>query len=210
SAFLLGAVVAAGLLAVLHAGGVEGAADDLVAHAGQVADPTAAHEHHRVLLEVVALTGDVGGDLDAAGEADAGDLAQSRVRLLRGEGVHARADTAALGRTLEGGRLALGGLALPSLADQLLDGGQRVTSSALLRTLARARSATGPVGHAKGPPHPASTPGPMPTTRTRRGPPLRAALDRSRWSDVSRRDRRRSAPRRQPGWWRRPHPRRPR
>src|SRR5918994_4716944 len=49
----LGAVAAAGLLAVLHAGGVEGAADDLVAHARQVADTTAAHQHDRVLLQVV-------------------------------------------------------------------------------------------------------------------------------------------------------------
>src|SRR6187200_2640183 len=50
----LGAVAAAGLLAVLHAGGVERAADDLVAHPREVADAAAAHEHDRVLLEVVA------------------------------------------------------------------------------------------------------------------------------------------------------------
>src|SRR5580765_4309402 len=55
SAFLLRAVTAAGLLAVAHAGGVEGAADDLVANAGKVLHAAAAHEHDRVLLEVVAL-----------------------------------------------------------------------------------------------------------------------------------------------------------
>src|SRR5436190_19876344 len=80
----LGAVPAAGLLAVLHAGGVEGAADDLVADAREVADPAAADEHDRVLLQVVTLARDVGRDLDAARQADAGDLAQRRVRLLRG------------------------------------------------------------------------------------------------------------------------------
>ena len=37
-----------------------------------------------MLLEVVALAGDVGRDLDAAGEAHAGDLAQRGVRLLGG------------------------------------------------------------------------------------------------------------------------------
>src|SRR3954470_6083501 len=98
SALLLGAVAAAGLLAVAHAGGVEGAPDDLVADARQVLHTTATHEHDRVLLEVVALAGDVGGDLHAAGEAHAGDLAQGRVRLLRGVGVHAGAHAPTLRR----------------------------------------------------------------------------------------------------------------
>ena len=122
-ALLLGAVAAAGLLAVAHAGGVERAADDLVADAGEVLHPAAADEHDRVLLEVVALAGDVGGDLHAAGEAHTGDLAQRRVRLLRGVGVHAGAHAAPLGRALQRRRLALGRLRLPALADQLLDGG---------------------------------------------------------------------------------------
>src|SRR5687768_3513673 len=88
SALLLGAVAATGLLAVAHTGGVEGAPDDLVAHAGKVLHPAPTHQDDRVLLEVVALTGDVGGDLHAAGEADTGHLAQGGVRLLRGVGVH--------------------------------------------------------------------------------------------------------------------------
>src|SRR5258705_6943909 len=65
---LLRAVPAAGLLAVAHAGGVERAADDLVANAGEVLHTTAAHEDDRVLLEVVAFTRDVRGDLHPAGE----------------------------------------------------------------------------------------------------------------------------------------------
>src|SRR5918993_1430971 len=85
SAFLLGAVAATGLLAVAHPGGVEGAAD----------------EDDRVLLQVVTLAGDVGGDLDAAGQADAGDLAERRVGLLWRVGEHAGADAPSLGRTLE-------------------------------------------------------------------------------------------------------------
>src|SRR3954452_1643761 len=123
SAVLLGAVAAASLLAVAHAGGVEGAADDLVAHAGEVLHTTAAHEHDRVLLEVVALAGDVGGDLHAAGEPDAGDLAQRRVRLLRRVRVDAGAHAPTLGGALQGWRLRLRGLGLPALADQLLDRG---------------------------------------------------------------------------------------
>src|SRR5262249_2555915 len=123
SALLLGAVAAASLLAVAHPGGVEGAADDLVADARQVADASAAHQHDRVLLQVVALARDVGGDLDARREPDAGDLAQRRVRLLRRVGVDARAHAPALRGALEGWGLRLGRLGLASLADQLLDGG---------------------------------------------------------------------------------------
>src|SRR3954447_18964964 len=117
----LRAVAAARLLAITNAGGVERAADDLVANTRQVADATAAHEHDRVLLQVVALAGDVGGDLDAAGQAHAGDLAERRVRLLRGVREHAGAHAAALGRALQRAGLALRALGLPALADQLLD-----------------------------------------------------------------------------------------
>src|SRR5207253_154378 len=71
---LLRAVPAASLLAVPDALGVQRAADDLVAHAGEVLHAAAAHEHHRVLLQVVADARDVGGHLDATGEADTSDL----------------------------------------------------------------------------------------------------------------------------------------
>ena len=57
----------------------------------------------------------------------AGDLAERGVRLLRGGRVDARADAAALGRALERGRLGLRDLVLAALADQLLDGGHRVS-----------------------------------------------------------------------------------
>src|SRR5919112_43468 len=123
---LLRAVTAASLLAVLHALGVERAADDLVADAGEVLHPAAADQDDRVLLEVVAHARDVGRDLDAAREPHTGDLAERRVRLLRRGGVDARADPAPLGRTLEGGRLVLRHLVLAALADQLLDCGHRV------------------------------------------------------------------------------------
>src|SRR3954453_249391 len=120
---LLGAVAAASLLTGLDALGVEGAADDLVADAGEVLHPAAADEHDRVLLEVVAHARDVSGDLDAARQAHAGDLAERGVRLLRGGRVGARADATALRRTLQGGRLGLRRLVLAALADQLVDGG---------------------------------------------------------------------------------------
>src|SRR3954451_6060369 len=120
---LLRAVPAASLLAVADALGVQRAADDLVTHTREVLHTAAAHEHHRVLLQVVTDAGDVGGHLDAAGEPDTGDLAQRRVRLLRGRGVHAGAHPSALGGTLQRRGLGLLDLVLAALADQLVDRG---------------------------------------------------------------------------------------
>src|SRR5919198_5043929 len=71
SAPQLRAVLRARLLAVAHAGGVEGGADHLVADARQGADAATADEHDRVLLQVVPLTGDVGGDLHPVRQPDA-------------------------------------------------------------------------------------------------------------------------------------------
>src|SRR5207249_1199745 len=97
-ALLLRAVARAGLLALADTGGIERAADDLVAHARKVAHAPASHENDRVLLEVVALARDVGSDLVATREAHAGHLAQGRVRLLRRVRVHAGAHAPPLGR----------------------------------------------------------------------------------------------------------------
>src|SRR6187431_1923172 len=56
----LRAVLAASLPAVANARGVEGAANDVVLHRRKVLHATSAHEHHRVLLEVMADTRNVG------------------------------------------------------------------------------------------------------------------------------------------------------
>src|ERR1700730_3328119 len=124
---LLGAVKAAGLLAVADALGVQGAADDLVAHAGQVPHPPAAGQHDRVLLEVVAHAGDVGRDLDVTGEPDPRHLAERRVRLLGRGRVDARADPAALRAALDCRVLFHGYLVLPALSPQRRDRDQRVS-----------------------------------------------------------------------------------
>src|SRR3954470_12182571 len=94
----LHAVLRAGLLAVRDTGRVERPAHDLVAHARQVLDAAATHEHDTVLLKVVALARDVARDLHAVRQAHTGDLAKGGVRLLRGGRVHARAHATALGR----------------------------------------------------------------------------------------------------------------
>ena len=148
----LHAVLRAGLLAVRDAGGVERPAHDLVAHARQVLDAAAADEHDGVLLQVVALAGDVGGDLHLVGQPHAADLAQGGVRLLRRRRVHARADAAAL----RSGHLLLAALArlqagggelllrrLAALAHEL--GGRRHT--ARHGSSGRTSSASPPTAH---------------------------------------------------------------
>src|SRR6478735_3220720 len=92
----LGAVLAATLLAVAHAGRVERAADDVVLDRRQVLDPATADEHDRVLLQVVPDARDVGRDLHLVGQAHAGDLAQRGVRLLRRHRSNLEADPALL------------------------------------------------------------------------------------------------------------------
>src|SRR5690606_9574294 len=96
--------------------------------AGQVLHTTTADEHDAVLLEVVALTGDVGRHLDARGEANTGHLAERRVRLLRGVRIDTGAHTTALRSALQRRRRLLAALGLTALADQLLDGGHGTTS----------------------------------------------------------------------------------
>src|SRR5487761_261536 len=112
---LLRSVTAARLLTVAHPLGVEGAADDLVADARQVAHPAATHQHDGVLLQVVPDARDVGRDLDLAGEPDPGHLAEGRVRLLGRGGIDARANPAALGASLERRGRGLGYLVLAAL-----------------------------------------------------------------------------------------------
>src|SRR2546427_10125227 len=78
----LGSVFRPALLAVGDAGGIQSAADHVVAHAREVLDAAAADEHDGGLLQIVAHPGYIGCDLDAVGEPHARHLAQRRVGLL--------------------------------------------------------------------------------------------------------------------------------
>src|ERR1700748_1203551 len=117
----LGAVLRTTLLTVLDALGIQHAAEDVVAHARQVLDATAADHHHRVLLKVMAFTRDVADHLEAVGQAHLGDLTKRRVRLLRGRGVDARADAALLRRLLQRRHLLARLLYYARTCDQLVD-----------------------------------------------------------------------------------------
>src|SRR5699024_6344102 len=77
-------------------------------------------------------TGDVSGNLDAAGKAHTGYLAQGRVRHLWGGRVDAGAHTAALRTSLKRRGFACSPSSLAALTDQLLHGGHYVSVSARL------------------------------------------------------------------------------
>src|ERR1700735_3888049 len=115
----LGAVFRTTLLAVLDPLRCEHAAQDVVAHAGQILDAAAADHDHRMLLQIVAFTGNVANDLEAVGQTNLGDLPQSRIRLLRRRRIDARQHAALLRARLKRARLLAIGLRLPRLADQL-------------------------------------------------------------------------------------------
>src|SRR5471030_1369421 len=117
----LRAVLRTALLTVLDALGIEDAAENMVAHARQILDAAAADHDHGVFLKVMAFTGNVADDFEAIGQAHLGDLAERRVRLLRGRGVDARANAALLRRLLQRRHLLARLLYDARTCDQLVD-----------------------------------------------------------------------------------------
>jgi hypothetical protein len=73
----LGAVLRTALSALRDAHGVENTTNNVVANTGKVFHTTPADEHHRVLLEVVTLTGNIRGHLDPVGQPNTSHLAES-------------------------------------------------------------------------------------------------------------------------------------
>src|SRR6266700_3372112 len=119
----LGAVLRTALATVGDAGGVQRAANDVIANAGQVLDTTAADQHHGVLLQVVPFARDIGRHLHPVGQPHAGDLAQRRVRLLGRGGVNTNADASPLRARLQRGRIRLSANRFPAEFHKLIDGG---------------------------------------------------------------------------------------
>src|SRR5262249_38306261 len=117
----LGAVLGAALLAASHAGGVERAADDVIADARQILHAASADHHDRVLLEVVPDARDVRRHFEPVREPHACHFPESRVRLLRRRRVHADAHAPLLRTALHRGRLRLAPHRLPATMDELID-----------------------------------------------------------------------------------------
>jgi hypothetical protein len=70
----------------------------MVPHTGAILTPTTAHQDHAVLLDVVALAGDVGCDHSTRAQAHTGRLALTRVGLLGPRDAHLEADALLLRR----------------------------------------------------------------------------------------------------------------
>ena len=85
----LGAVLGTALLAIGHSDRVQRAANHVIPHARQILYTAAADQHNRVLLQVVADAGDVGGHLNPVRQTHTGNLAQRRIRLLGRLGINA-------------------------------------------------------------------------------------------------------------------------
>src|SRR5512144_1165146 len=117
----LGAVLRAALPPSRDTLRIKRAADDVVAHAGQILHASAPDQHDRVLLKIVTLAGNVARHLVAVGQTYAGHLAQRRVRLLRRRRIDAGADTALLRRPRQRRHLVAQGWGRPRITDQLVD-----------------------------------------------------------------------------------------
>src|SRR5690606_27481653 len=109
------------LLAVFHALRIEYAADDVIANARKVLHAATTDHNDRVLLKVMPLARNIPDDLELVGQADLGNLTESRVRLLRRSRVDARANTALLRALLHSGHLARINRSGARLANELID-----------------------------------------------------------------------------------------
>src|SRR6185437_14584659 len=103
----LGAVLRAPLLPVLDSRGIERSADNMVTNARKILYATAADQHYRVLLQVVALARNIRRHFVAIAQTHPRDFAQGTVRLLRGHSLDLRANPTLLRRSLKTERLLL-------------------------------------------------------------------------------------------------------
>src|SRR6266481_1451292 len=92
----LRAVLRTPLLAVFHARGVQRPAHDVIPHSRQILHAASAHQHDRVLLQVVADSRNVRRHFDGIRQPHARHFAQRRVRFLGRLRVHANAHAALL------------------------------------------------------------------------------------------------------------------
>ena len=93
----LSTVLGTGLHTTIDTLSIQSTTDDVVTHTGKVLYTTATDHNHRVLLQVVADTGDISGDFHTVGQANTSDLTQCGVGLLGGGGTNSGANATLLG-----------------------------------------------------------------------------------------------------------------
>ena len=110
------------VLTILNTSRIQTTTHHVVTHTRQILYTTAAQQHDRVLLQVMAFTTDVANHLKTVGQANLGDFTQRRVRLLWSCGVHTSTNTALLRRTFQGRNLTFFYDCNTRFADQLING----------------------------------------------------------------------------------------
>src|SRR5260370_20649178 len=79
----LRSILGTALLAILNTRGIQCSAHDVVAHSWEILHAAAAHQHDRVLLQVVPDARNIGGHFHRVGQTHARHFAQRGVWLLR-------------------------------------------------------------------------------------------------------------------------------
>src|SRR5690349_9822289 len=93
----------------------------MVTHTRKVFYTTTAHQHDRVLLQVVTISGDISNNLHFVGEANLGHITQRRVRLLKRSGINTGANSTAERTAIQSPGLTFGLNDLSSFSYQLLN-----------------------------------------------------------------------------------------
>ena len=125
--WLLGSIFGTPVVPTIHSAGIEGSSNDVITAPRQIFYTPAPDEHDGVLLEVMTLTRNVGGDFDIVCEPHSSNLAERRVRLLGGRGVDPGTYTAFLRASLQRGSGPLLDHPLSPFANELIDGRQTVS-----------------------------------------------------------------------------------
>jgi hypothetical protein len=95
------------LFAIRNTHRVQRASHDVIANTREILNSSAANKHDGVFLQVMSYSGDVSGHFHPVREPNPCDLPESRVRLLRGRGIHPDANTPLLRAAPKCGTLGL-------------------------------------------------------------------------------------------------------
>ncbi len=82
AAIALGAVLGTGLLSVGNTLRIEHTANDVIAHAREIANAPATHEHDRMLLQIVAFARDIRSHFNTVGEPKRATLRRAEFGFL--------------------------------------------------------------------------------------------------------------------------------
>ena len=112
------------LFSTFHSTGILHTTDDVITDTGKVLHSATPYEYNGVLVEVVALSGDVRRNLETVTKPYTGNLTESRVGLFRCRSVHTGTNTLLLWAIFESRSLGLLYLLLAPFSHQLINGGQ--------------------------------------------------------------------------------------